>query len=432
MALTFGAVSTDRVDHGSDASIDNLDPFTMMMWCNISTLVNTRYLFGKGLVKRSWLAGTGGNITLRVATAGSDLIYTTDDTPLSVDKWHFIAITANSSGGAGETANIYVGDLTTLAVESTYGTAVDGGAFDSDAAETMQFGNQSASSVNALLGDIAVVAYVGAELSLAQIRSWQFRPRKLASMVIYSHYGFNGTGAQADWSGKGNSGTVTGVTVAGHVPLGPPFAFDLGWEGISVATVVPSPFAVVKTHYRPFVTHRLEGYHVAPPQTLVSIEDKSVSRRRGDSFKTERASECFQAHDSVGEEIFPDVTPINLNLDVEDLNSDSALFLLSDNVVTVSVAGMYFITYFVGGESGAAKRTASTFVRKNASTVDGTTSSFTTTGVFREVFNMSATRLISLAKDDKISIGILSPGAADRPITLPNQSGISIIGPIRP
>ena len=40
-------------------------------------------------------------------------------------------------------------------------------------------------------------------------------------------------GTQPDWSGNGNSGAVTGATVADHVPLGPPFGFDPEWQGIT-------------------------------------------------------------------------------------------------------------------------------------------------------------------------------------------------------
>ena len=189
---------------------------------------------------------------------------------------------------------------------------------------------------------------------------------------------------------------------------------------------------MAKTHYRPFVTHRLEGYHKVPPQTLVSIEDKSVSRRRGDSFKTERAAECFQAYDSVGGELFSGFGPVKLNLDVEDLNTDSTLFALSNDEITVKVSGVYLVVYHVGGESGTVNRVATATLRVNSTDVTGTESSFTTTGVSSEDFNLNGSANLRLKIDDVVTIQISAAGTTGRPKTIANQSSISIIGPIRP
>ena len=52
---------------------------------------------------------------------------------------------------------------------------------------------------------------------------------------MFTHYGFNKVAAQPDWSGAGNNGTVGGSpTVVDHVPLGPPF----GWDVVSEFVVV--------------------------------------------------------------------------------------------------------------------------------------------------------------------------------------------------
>lgn len=40
---------------------------------------------------------------------------------------------------------------------------------------------------------------------------------------------------EPDWSGQGNNLTVTGATIADHVPIAPPFGFDLGWQGAFAA-----------------------------------------------------------------------------------------------------------------------------------------------------------------------------------------------------
>ena len=63
-------------------------------------------------------------------------------------------------------------------------------------------------------------------LSLAEITQHWMRSQNHANSKVLMHVGYNGTGTQADWSGHGNSGTVTGATVSAHVPLGPQFGFD--------------------------------------------------------------------------------------------------------------------------------------------------------------------------------------------------------------
>jgi len=89
--------------------------------------------------------------------------------------------------------------------------------------------------------------YFDRALSLGEIRSLQFHPRVLSGCVLYSHYGFNGTGTQPDWSGKGNSGTVTGATVSNHVPLGSPFGFD---DPLPYIVTPSSVVPLFEKHYR--------------------------------------------------------------------------------------------------------------------------------------------------------------------------------------
>lgn len=233
MALIFGAASGDVVDHGSDASLDDLDPCSFLIWCRPTSFVDLSKMFGKNNTRRLFdLTSTGGNVALHITRDTSNCDYRTNDTPLTVDAWNFVAGIYDSGAGAGEIVNIYVGDLTTEAVESTYGVANDGsGTNTTDAADSLGIGNRLPTANLPWNGQIAIVAYCNVALSLAQCRDWQWRPRKIASAVLYSHYGFNGTGTQPDWSGNGNSGTVTSATVADHVPLGPAFGFDLGWQG---------------------------------------------------------------------------------------------------------------------------------------------------------------------------------------------------------
>ena len=250
MALDFGALTSDRVDHGSGASMDDLDPYTFMCWVFPTAFSNVRAFFQKGdPSRRLMVLGTAGNLRVLLARATTDTDYRTSGNPMSLNAWNFCASAVDSSESAGNVVHIYVGSLNAEAVETTYSLKTDGeGAIDSDAGDNFFLGNRPANHTLSFQGRIAVAAYDNSFLTLAQIRSWQFKPRNLPSTVLYTHPGFNGTGAQPDLSGKGNNGTVTGATVANHVPLGPVFGFDHEWQGITVPAAVGTILPQVMQH----------------------------------------------------------------------------------------------------------------------------------------------------------------------------------------
>ena len=62
-------------------------------------------------------------------------------------------------------------------------------------------------------------------MPLAQMQALQFNLHPTTNTLLLSHYGYNGTGTQPDWSGNGHNGTVTGATVADHVPMPPAFPY---------------------------------------------------------------------------------------------------------------------------------------------------------------------------------------------------------------
>ncbi len=229
MALNI-ADAADAVDHGSGASIDDLDPFTWMAWVNMNSFTNGRAFFHKKLnTKYCILSNTGGNVEFVVARATTNTQLITNDTPLSTGTWQLVAFVFDSGGGAGEIGHVYVGNLTTPATESTYATETDGaGAVTTDADSGMFVGNKAGSGGNrSLQGHVACFTYVAEALTLKQVTDWQFRPRMLTNAKIFSHYGGTDTGNQPDLSGNGNDGTPAGTTVSDHVPLGPLFGFDI-------------------------------------------------------------------------------------------------------------------------------------------------------------------------------------------------------------
>jgi len=175
-----------------------------------------------------------GNLAVYIDRA-TDTTYITNDTPMSTSRnglWTFLACTYNSAASAGQIVNIYLGTLTSVAAERTYGTATDGGGANSNnASDVVRIGNGADlnDGGDSRIGPFALVA---AELSLDQIISWQFRPRVIPNTNWFVRPGYRELNQQFDWSGNGNhSSAVTSVAVADDPPLPAPFGFNTGWMG---------------------------------------------------------------------------------------------------------------------------------------------------------------------------------------------------------
>ena len=243
MSLTFGAGATDNVNIGSGASIDNLDPVTILAWVYVTTLTQNRTIYCKGPSGsfRTLLRLGDGSGNVQMAVLRTALTnYITNDAPIAADSWRLVAATFDSTAGAGEIANIYVGSLAANAVESAYGTATDGSGTVTDDAANNAFWGNSATVDAPLQGRIAYCAVVDRVMTLAEIQSWQWRPRVVSGCVDFHALGFAGTGTQPDWSGNSNAGTVTGATVSDHVPLPAPFGWMEEWNGAFVAAAAAS------------------------------------------------------------------------------------------------------------------------------------------------------------------------------------------------
>lgn len=229
-ALIFGGATTDAMNCGAATTgtlLFALDPMTLLMWCMPTTLTTSRRLATTGNTtsrKQYLLSGTAGNVNLGVnrATTGSN--YITSDTPLAtLGKWKFIAFAYRSS--ANPAIAIYHGDLTTPAVESTYGTATDGsGATSGEIDGQMCVGNLNGGT-GAFQGSISTTAITGEFMTLADARIWQYRmlnpmwragPRY--STKCYWRIGWGGVAGQPNLAGQGYVGTLTG-TVPGAGPL---------------------------------------------------------------------------------------------------------------------------------------------------------------------------------------------------------------------
>ncbi len=246
MALHFDTL-TDKVVVTQAASINDLDPLTILVWTAKTTVASSDRLWNKHA------SSTSRNIVRTTSTTAlkfnieqvtTNCEYDTSDAIFdTVGKWVFVAFVYD--GGATPRMHIYHGSLTALAAEASYAAEADGaGARTSDSADLHIGTNRTAEG--GWEGDIAIFQIEGRAMTLAECQNWQFRPRVLADTRLFLHLGFNGTGTQPDWSGNGNSGAGTAVSVVDHVPLGPPFGFDLGWQGnfgavAAAASLLPPP-----------------------------------------------------------------------------------------------------------------------------------------------------------------------------------------------
>ena len=239
MSLNFAGGSTDRVDFGSDASLDNMSEFTFMFWARWEVFGSLDFLFSKGASDDLALHFRFSGIALNEfafdrARATTDLFVAQSNTGshnLQTDTWYCVAATAHETNAP----HIYSGSLTEIFAEYPYDSQITGsGAFTDDSGSNLIIGNNTGFT-QATEGDIAFVQVWDRQLSLAECRANQFRMTPDVDTVAFSHLGYNGTGTQPDWSGNGNSGTVTGAAQSDHVPLGSQFGFDHNWAGAFTA-----------------------------------------------------------------------------------------------------------------------------------------------------------------------------------------------------
>lgn len=216
MALTFGA---NPADHGSDASIDDLDPFTLSFW-----VYPTSNGGNNGLVRKAgpdWLVrwvnfGGINRWNLRVAR-GAGIAELETDVNFALNTWHFLAFQYRSST---DSIQAFRGTHLGLAAEVAYNLQAPGsGTTGSNAGENLFVGSQGGTGFP---GRVAFVSLDAAYLSLGEIWIRQREPWRVGPDTrLHVHYGLRGgTGTQPDLSGHGNHGTIAGgASLARHAPI---------------------------------------------------------------------------------------------------------------------------------------------------------------------------------------------------------------------
>lgn len=233
MSLLFTENSTNRVALGT--ALGGWTAGSWVFWYYPISLAGTlrniiQFYTGAFPVPALASGGTSSDelrMTWRRSSGGSNMIYETNNANITVNKWWYVGATVDQGLGAGVKAKFYLGDLSTLATLRTNGTTTDPAGFTSNTGSTMYVGDNNIDSTSNGMQIACLQFFPGAVLTEAEIQRHQFQfVKHLSSCRLHMHFGFNGTGTQADWSGFGNSGTVTGATVAAHVPFRPWFGAD--------------------------------------------------------------------------------------------------------------------------------------------------------------------------------------------------------------
>lgn len=229
MSLVTTDGSTDRIEHGT-----SLGGFTAASWAlwfypvgslvggTLSTLWSGSFNVPGILSGTSVGAEDELRLTWRRGAGGANLAYETNNAGITADKWWYLVVTVDQGAGAGVKVNFYVGDLSTLAVLKTLGTATDpSSGYLSNTGATFTTGDNGTDSESGAYRFASMMFWPGVVLTLAQVQRQQFsRVPMVAGCSLYSHYGYAAAGAtQPDYSGVGNHGTETGCAVGDHVPL---------------------------------------------------------------------------------------------------------------------------------------------------------------------------------------------------------------------
>lgn len=221
MALQLTGGDSDRISHGSGASIDNFSELSFLLWAYISSIPpNVRRFFFKSPTdfEKELSLGSTGQVSTAMDTDGTDVQATSENSAgniVTANSWWFIALTVSS----GLVPRLYLGTLSAPVYEVAYASQTAGtGSPVSDAAGDLVVGNVRTLNRSTAM-HAAYASYWNRALSLGELAQQQYRPTPGNGCRMFSVYGYNGTGTQPDYSGNGNHGTVTGATVADHVPI---------------------------------------------------------------------------------------------------------------------------------------------------------------------------------------------------------------------
>lgn len=220
MALTFAPGSTNKVVHGSAASLDDLPGTALTAWAWVYRTGTgpDQTVMAKGTGSTGWLwrldgsTSPAGANSILIQRATLDGFRLTNDATgaVAANTWTFVAFTANPG------TRVYKGTLTAAVAEVTSfavpGSEDGSGAYASDAASDLWVGNWEPAPTIAFEGRIervGLIARVLTQAELEAIRLAVIKDCNVANTALLTDYR---NGSAIDYSGNGNNGTITGAT----------------------------------------------------------------------------------------------------------------------------------------------------------------------------------------------------------------------------
>ena len=217
-ALDFIGGGTHQVTIGN---IGGQNTGTVLCLVNPDSLTSAQGFWSPNVTgTRFATQGTLGAIRIRLVTDSTTANATSTATPLTAGTWTWVACTWD----IGNSLNLYAGDAGGVMIDVTPVT-LNNGAGNMSGGTLWQYGRQN-SATESFDGRIAIGIIWTEVRTLAELNSviYGLKPGVYGGLINYIHFGFNGVGTQADWSGAGNNGTVANSPVeANHGPSPAPF-----------------------------------------------------------------------------------------------------------------------------------------------------------------------------------------------------------------
>lgn len=222
MSLELTNGSSDRIEHGT--ALGNFTACSICGW--IWQDSQDFAAIWQWSLSPSVTVGASDPAEIRVfwfrSGGPSNLVYETNNCDLTTGKWWFLGVTIDQGASSGNKVKVYLGDLATPPTSRTFGTSFEPDAYFNNNGATFYTGGNPGADPAAMGGRFGTLMFwPGVVLTEAQTQMQQFNQHcpVVAGCTLFTHYGYNGISTQPDWSGTGNVGTVTGATVADHVPL---------------------------------------------------------------------------------------------------------------------------------------------------------------------------------------------------------------------
>lgn len=220
--------TTDKVSLGdiSTARFLQASAWTVLVFFRVeNTATDDRAIISK------WSSGSTGRqfiVRTDAGTAPQEIEVYTDGTiritggsNVELDTWYLVAVMNDGADGVGGGLTMVLLGMDETVLDNTTGDHATDAA---SVTAVIDYGIQGSTS-DPMDGDVALGAYIDAELTLQDCKDYLHNPAKVVSRFIGSNsvQFFNpltGESTEHDWSDKTNEGTLTGTTVGDNPPIG--------------------------------------------------------------------------------------------------------------------------------------------------------------------------------------------------------------------